>query len=122
MASRRGSGDGHFRSSGFYSNPFNTIQSIENTNALFTPKCRLNQLPLLYIIPQRLIRLAFLTAMAVPVVSAQLSGRDIVTMAWAFGIMANVPSVYVLANPPVPQSVDDGAEEMFWRIARGCMW
>lgn len=40
-------------------------------------------------------------------------------MAWSFGIMANVPSVYVLASKPVPSRVDDGAERILWKIARG---
>ncbi|KAK2599873.1 hypothetical protein N8I77_011594 [Diaporthe amygdali] len=57
--------------------------------------------------------------MDVPTVSARLPGMNIVAMAWAFGIMADVPSVYVLANPPEPPSVDDGPEEILWKIARG---
>ncbi|KAI7780702.1 hypothetical protein LA080_015599 [Diaporthe eres] len=40
-------------------------------------------------------------------------------MAWSFGIMANVPSVYVLASKPVPSRVNDGAERILWKIARG---
>lgn len=115
----RTSGGGLCSSPGFYSEPFDNLQSKCHSDGRTMPQCILNPLYLLSTIPQKFFGLAVLTAMAIPVVSAQVPGRDVVTMAWAFGIMANVPSVYVLANPPVPSRVEGGAEEVLWKIARG---
>lgn len=99
--------------------PFDALQSKESADVRDTSRDLLSPFPLLSIIPRKLLGLAVLAAVAVPVVSAEHPGRDLVTMAWAFGIMANVPSVYVLANPPVPPNVVDGPEEIVWKIARG---
>lgn len=113
------SGGGRCSSPGFYSDPFDDLQRKFHSEAGTMPRCILNPSYLPYTFPQKFLGLAVLTAMAIPIVSAELPGRDVVTMAWAFGIMANVPSVYVLANPPVPSRVDGGAEEVLWKIARG---
>jgi hypothetical protein len=110
---------GHFKSQEFCSDPFDNLQRTGNISCLAMPKYLLSPISLLSVVPQKLLWLAILTAMATPVVSAELPGRDVVTVAWAFGIMANIPSVYVLANPPVPLRVDDGAEKILWKVARG---
>lgn len=114
-----GSGGDHFNTPGLYSEPSDVLHIECPSDGRTMPRHLINHLYLLSTIPHKFLGLAVLTAMAVPVVSAELPGRDIITMAWTFGIMANVPSVYVLANPPVSSGVDGGAEEVIWKIARG---
>lgn len=115
----RGSGGDHFNTPGLYSEPSDVLHIECPSDGRTMPRHLINHLYLLSTIPHKFLGLAVLTAMAIPVVSAELPGRDIITMAWTFGIMANVPSVYVLANPPVSPGVDGGAEEVIWKIARG---
>lgn len=114
-----GSGGDHFNTPGLYSESSDVLHIECPSDGRTMPRHLINHLYLLSTIPHKFLGLAVLTAMAVPVVSAELPGRDIITMAWTFGIMANVPSVYVLANPPVSSGVDGGAEEVIWKIARG---
>lgn len=115
----RGSGGDHFNTPGSYSKPSDVLHVECPSDGRTMPRHPINHLCLLSTIPQKFLKLAVLIAIAIPVASAELPGRDVVTMAWTFGIMANVPSVYVLANPPVSSGVDGGAEEVIWKIARG---
>lgn len=114
-----GSGGDHFNTPGLYSEPSDGLHIECPSDGRPMPRHPINHSYLLSTIPHKFLGLAVLTAMAIPVVSAELPGRDIITMAWTFGIMANVPSVYVLANPPVSSGGDSGAEEVIWKIARG---
>lgn len=115
----RGSGGDHFNTPGLYSEPSDVLHIEFSSDGRTMPRHPINHLYLLSTIPQKFLKLAVLIAIAIPVVSAELPGRDVVTMAWTFGVMANIPSVYVLANPPVSSDVDGGAEEVIWKIARG---
>lgn len=114
-----GSCAAHPRSPGSCLVPFDDLQNKGHSDGQTVPRHHLSPSHLISVVPRKLLGLVILTAVAIPVVSAELPGADVVTMAWAFGIMANVPSVYVLANPPVPSGVNNGAEEVFWKIARG---
>lgn len=102
----------------FNSDPSDDLQRKCHGDDHTTPRYILNPPCLLSTKPWKFSGLVVLAAMAITVVSAEIPSREVTTMAWAFGIMANVPSVYVLANPPVP-GADDGAEEVLWKIARG---
>lgn len=110
----RGSGDEQSTSSGIYFDPLDALHNISHANNLFNPGYHLIHLSLLSTIPRRFLWLATLTAMAIPVNSANVG-----ILEWGFGGMASVPSIYVLANPPVSSSMANGAEEVAWKIARG---
>lgn len=111
---RVGSEDGYFRSPGVHSGAFNNLQSMVHTDNLFTPGSYLIHLTLLSNIPRRLQWLVVLTWIAIPIVSANVGVPE-----WAFGILAILPSTYVLANPPMPPTVVNGTEEIVWKFARG---
>lgn len=115
----RASGSEDSRRPRFHSDPLHDLLRKSYGDGHTPPRYILNPSCLLSTIPRKFSGLVVLAAMAITVVSAEIPGRDVITMAWAFGIMANVPSVYVLANPPVPSGADDGAEEVLWKIARG---
>lgn len=112
------SGDDHCSLPGFYPVYSDVLQIECPSDGRIMSIDLINHLHLLSMIPHKFLWLAVSIAMAIPVVSAELSQRAIASLAWTFGIMANVPSVYFLANPPVPSSVDDGVEEVIWKIAR----
>lgn len=114
----RASGGEDSRRPRFHSDPLDDLQRKCPGDGHTPPRYILNPSCLLSTIPRKFSGLVVFAAMAITVVSAEIPGRDVITMAWAFGTMANVPSVYVLANPPVP-GADDGAEEVLWKIARG---
>lgn len=108
----RESGDGQFRSLGYYPASLNDLQSERQTGSINMPQ-QFGRL-FLSVVPPKFFVLAALTAIAVPVVSAEL---DAATRAWVYGILANVPSVYFLASAPVSSSVDSGVEDVVRRIA-----
>lgn len=63
--------------------------------------------------------LLYMTAIAIPVARAEILSSYVDVTTWALGSLANVPSIYVLANPPVPSSVGGRAEEIVWKVTRG---
>lgn len=111
---RGGSEDEYFRSAEFSSAVFNNLQSIAHAYKLTTPEYYLIHSSLLSNIPRRFQWLAVLIWLAIPMVSANVG-----TMEWAFGILATIPSTYVVANQPGPPIVDHRAEKVVWKLARG---
>ncbi|KAL1863865.1 hypothetical protein Daus18300_008014 [Diaporthe australafricana] len=112
-ATQIGSEDRYFRFLGSHSEAFDNLQSPVHVPSLSTPRDYLIPLSLLSNIPRRFQYLAVLTYIAIPIVAANVG-----IMEWAFGILAIIPSTYVLANPPVPPTVNDGAEAIVWKYAR----
>lgn len=68
--------------------------------------------------PRKFLWLA-LMCIIVPTICADTPNPYVNLAAWTFGIMANVPSIYALANPPLSSSKDGRAEVAIWKVARG---
>lgn len=78
-ASWCGYGDGYSRSREFCSDPFDDLRIKGHSDCRNVPRFLLSPFYFLFIIPQKYLGLAVLTAIAIPVVSAELPGRDLVT-------------------------------------------
>lgn len=78
-----------------------------------------SHIPLLFMVPKQFLCLAILASIFVPVISADTPIYYVDAAAWAFAILANVPSLYVLANPTLLSSGNGHAEDIVWKVARG---
>jgi hypothetical protein len=68
---------------------------------------------------RKLVWLVLLAIIVIPITSADAPIPYVDVAAWAFGTLANVPSIYALAIPPLSSSVDGRTEDTIWKIARG---
>lgn len=68
--------------------------------------------------PKRFFWLAVLASVAIPIISAENPILYVDLAAWTFGILANVPSIYVLANPSLSPGGDGTSQDIIWTIAR----
>lgn len=78
-----------------------------------------SHIPLLFMVPKQFLCLAILASIIVPVISADTPFYYVDAAAWAFAILANVPSLYVLANPTLLPGGNGHAEDIIWKVARG---
>lgn len=68
---------------------------------------------------RKLFSVMVLASIIIPTISADTPIVYVDVAVWAFGILANVPSIYVLANPHLSSSVDGRPEDTVWKVARG---
>lgn len=82
-------------------------------------KPRFNFSSLIPTAPRKLFSLVLLACIMIPTISADTPNPYVNLAVWTFGIMANVPSIYTLANPPLSSSKDGRVEIAIWKVARG---
>lgn len=101
----------------WHSNDFPWKKGIDGNRATQQGYC--SHIPLLFMVPKQFLCLAILASIIVPVISADTPIYYVDAAAWAFAILANVPSLYVLANPTLLPGGDGHAEDIIWKVARG---
>lgn len=116
---RSGSSEGDFLSPGFASHPTDVYQGLSFTEGRQRTGVPYVCFPLIFTkAPRKFFWLAVVTSIVVPIISAETPIPYIDVAVWAFGILANVPSIYVLANPYLSSSGEGRTEDRIWKVAR----
>lgn len=116
---RSGSIETDFLSTGIDSHAPDVLQGISFSEDWRTPREPYTHFPVILLKgPKRIFWLTFLAFVIIPIVSAESPILYVDGAVWAFGILANVPSIYVLANPYLSASGDGSSKDIIWTIAR----
>lgn len=116
---RSGSIETDFLSTGIDSHATDVHRGISVSEDGRTPREPYSYFPVISLRgPKRIFWLALLAFVIIPVVSAENPILYVDGAVWAFGILANVPSIYVLANPYLSASGDISSKDIIWTIAR----
>lgn len=116
---RSGSIETDFLSTGIDSHTPDVLQGISFREDGRTPREPYTHFPVILLKgPVRIFWLTLLAFVIIPIVSAESPILYIDGAVWAFGILANVPSIYVLANPYLSAGGDGGSTDILWTIAR----
>lgn len=113
-----------FSERGFFSTGIDSDATVVHQGASFnengrTPREPYTCFPIILLKgPKRTFWLTLLAFIIIPIVSAENPILCVDGAVWAFGILANVPSIYVLANPYLSASGDGSSKDIIWPIAR----
>lgn len=115
---RSGPSEGGFLSPGIASHTTDVYQELSFTEGQQRPGTPYVYFPLIFIkAPRKFFWLAVLASIVIPTISAETPILYIDVVVWAFGILANVPSMYVLGNTNSSSTDKGRTDDTIWKVA-----